>query len=267
MTGQVYDPDAQSVAPAARPVDRLVHWLLPALCLGCGRPLPVSGSTLGLCEGCRGRLRPLSGAAGTCPTCARPLPGRAAGSAGRQAACGRCLAAPPACERLLALWRYEPPLDAVIAALKFRRLDYLGGHLAAAASAALAGELAAAELAVPIPLHWRRLLARGYNQAERIARPLAGRLGIPCIAALRRPRATPPQTSLGRRERLANVRGVFQVRRPGAVAGRRVLLVDDVATTGATLEAAARALRAAGAAAVVGLVAGRTPEPADERAG
>src|SRR6185295_1295030 len=101
----------------------------------------------------------------------------------------RCLAAPPPWSRLLALWRYEPPLPAVVRALKFRRLDYLGSHLAAVAAGALAAELAGAGVAVPVPLHWRRRLARGYNQAERIARPLARRLGIPCAAALARRRA------------------------------------------------------------------------------
>jgi ComF family protein len=206
----------------------LLHLIVPAPCLACGRPLAVRVAPLGLCEGCRGRLRPV---------------GRVPGP------------------DLLAVWAYEPPLDAVILALKFRRLEYLGGHLAEAAAARLGSQLDGVEVAVAVPIHWRRRLARGYNQAEAMARPLARRLGIPFAAALSRPRPAPPQTRLGRRARLANLRGAFRVRRPRAVAGRRVLLVDDVATTGATLAEAARALRDAGAAAVVAVVAGYTAEP------
>jgi ComF family protein len=147
----------------------------------------------------------------------------------------------------------------VVRGLKFGRLDYLGRHLAAALAAGLGAGLVGCDRVVPVPLHWWRRLARGYNQAERIARPLAGRLGLPCVQALARRRATPPQSLLGREERLANLREAFRVPRPECVEGLRVLLVDDVATTGATLEAAAAALKKAGAAAVTALVAGRTP--------
>ena len=112
---------------------------------------------------------------------------------------------------------------------------------------------------VPVPLHWRRHLARGYNQAERIGRPLAGRLELPFTSALARLRATPPQSRLDQAARLRNLRQAFVVRRPDSVAGRHVVLVDDVATTGATLDAAAATLKAAGAAVVTAVVAGRTP--------
>lgn len=174
-------------------------------------------------------------------------------------ACGRCRARPPAFARLLAGWSYEPPFDAVVRRLKFGRLDYLGGHLGRALAAELAGELVlgGGELVVPLPLHWRRRLARGFDQARAIAGPLAAALGLPLVPALRRRRATPPQSGLGRAERLANPQGAFAVRRPASVRGRDLLLVDDVATTGATLDAAARALRQAGAARVVAVVAAR----------
>jgi ComF family protein len=160
---------------------------------------------------------------------------------------------------ILSLWRYESPLDAVILALKFRRLDYLGRHLAQELAAAFGGELHAADLVVPVPLHWTRRVARGFDQAERIAVPLAARLGLPVAGALRRRRATGAQARLGRAARLTNLTGAFRVDRARSVAGRRVLLVDDVATTGATLEAAAGALRAAGAAEVLAVTAARTP--------
>jgi|SRR5947208_3617768 len=237
-----------------RLLDRLMHALLPAPCLSCGRPLPAAGSPLGLCAACRTTLVPVPRQA--CAVCLRPLAAHALPAGYR---CGACRQNPPAFDRLIALWSYRPPLDAVVRGLKFGRLDYLGRHLAAAMASGLGSRLAGCDQVIPVPLHWRRRLARGYNQAERIARPLAGRLGLPCVQALVRRRATPPQSLLGREERLANLRKAFRVPRPDRVRGLHVLLVDDVATTGATLDSAAAALKKAGAAAVTALVAGRTP--------
>jgi ComF family protein len=255
MDDPVYGPEAPGVAPAPfRLLDRLVHALLPAPCLGCAQPLPAAGADLGLCGACRAALSPVPAQA--CAVCARPLAGHALPAGYR---CGACRQDPPAYDRLIALWSYRPPLDAVVQAFKFRRLDYLGRHLAAALAAEIGPRVDEIDRVVPIPLHWRRRLARGYNQAERIARPLAVLLRLPFAAALARGRATPPQSLLGREERLANLRQAFRVPRPEEVRELRILLVDDVATTGATLDAAARALKKAGAAAVTALVAGRTP--------
>ncbi|HXO22620.1 MAG TPA: ComF family protein [Thermoanaerobaculia bacterium] len=258
MAAVLYVPEPAGVTARLR--QRLLHALLPSCCLGCGRALRGQ-APLGLCAGCRGRLRRADrrdrDGGGPCAGCGRRL----AGPTPRGYRCGRCRAAPPACDRLLALWSYEEPLTAVVQRLKFGRLDYLGRHLANAMALELGAELAGLDLVVPVPLHWRRRLARGYNQAERIARPLALRLGLPFAPALRRSRATPPQTSLGRAERLSNLERAFQARAvEPPLRGRRVLLVDDVATTGATLNAAARALKRAGAAQVVAVVAGRTPD-------
>jgi len=259
MTHSVYGPEPSGVAPPPMSLlDRLVHALLPAPCLGCGQPLAAKGNALGLCGACRGALARLPAQA--CAVCALPLGEAYALPAGYR--CGACRQTPPAFDLMLALWSYRPPLDAVVQALKFRRLDYLGRHLAAALAAELGPRiegLTEIDCVVPVPLHWRRRLARGYNQAERIARPLAGFLGLPFDPILSRGRATPPQSLLGRAQRLANLRRAFRVPRPWEIRGLHLLLVDDVATTGATLDAAAEALKRAGAATVTALVAGRTP--------
>jgi ComF family protein len=108
-----------------------------------------------------------------------------------------------------------------------------------------------ADALVPVPLHPARLAERGFNQAELLLAPCRSAWGLPVLGhALVRTRATLPQTDLDAEARRANVRDAFRVRRPAEVAGRRLLLVDDVLTTGATAGSAARALRAAGATAV-----------------
>ncbi len=104
------------------------------------------------------------------------------------------------------------------------------------------------EVIVPVPSHWRRRLWRGFDQAAVLARELARHTGIPTAQALRRTRHTDPQAGLTRRQRRLNIRGCFQTIAPDKIQGRRVLLIDDVLTTGATANAAAEALKAAGAA-------------------
>ena len=235
----------------------LLDFLFPPLCLACEteeRPGPL---TLGLCLPCRGRLKPLGGP--RCAGCGEPL-GAAALPAGYL--CGACRQRPPAYSRLHAVWSYEPPLEQVVHAFKFGRLDFLGRHIAEEIWHRLGGRLREIEAVVPVPLHWRRRLARGYNQAERIARPLARRLSRPLIHGLRRPRATATQARLERSLRRANLRGAFRATRAPDIRGRRLLLVDDVATTTETLREAAAALRRAGAASVVALAAAHTPAPA-----
>lgn len=175
--------------------------------------------------------------------------------------CGRCRARPPAYDGLAAAFAYEPPVDKVIGALKFRRLEYLGEELAAALLSALGDQAEGHDLVVPVPLHWRRRLGRGFNQAESIARPLARSLGLPLAMALRRRRATSAQARLERAARLRNPRGAFAIREAHAVRGARVILVDDVVTTAATVQAAAAALKAAGAERVLVAAIARTLAP------
>lgn len=225
--------------------------LLPCPCLGCDRPIGGERPLLGLCVPCRGRLRRC---AGRCAGCGRPIPG-ADPPAGFL--CGGCRRRRPTYDELQPLYLYRPPLEAVVHQLKFGGLWYLGRHIASLLAERLSPRLRDTDLVVPVPLHWRRRLVRGYNQAEEIARPLARRLDKPFTRSLVRIRATVPQASLGREARLSNLEGAFAPRVRAEIAGRAVLLIDDVATTGRTLDAAAAALKSAGAARVTAAVLAR----------
>ncbi len=222
---------------------KLASWLLPAPCLACQVPISSLRAPLGLCQACRVRLAPLVPEM-ACRRCSEPLPlDRAAPLAVGDPRCEACRERGPSYDRLLAAWLYWPPLDAVIRDFKFRRLDYLGEHLARSMADRLGPALLPSQggpaLVSHVPLHWRRRLRRGYDQAREIAVPLARALGIPFHSTLRRRRSTSAQSSLDRSERLANLEGVFAVRRSAPVQGQCIFLVDDVATTGATLDAAA----------------------------
>jgi ComF family protein len=236
--------------------DQILALLLPSPCLACDTPSAASPVVLGLCAPCRSRIKQL--AAPRCPRCAQPL---AAATSTPGLLCLTCRRYPPACDLLVAIWSYEPPLDSVIRGLKFSRLPYLGRHLAGPLADHLRQESLTLGSVVPVPLHWRRHLSRGYNQAEEIARPLARRLGLPLVRALSRCRPTRPQATLPLAERGKDLHRAFRVRR--SVGGQRVLLVDDVVTTGATLQAAASCLKSAGALAVIAAVAARTPRPTE----
>lgn len=249
----VYESATRTVSAAL--LDRIVRFVFPASCLGCARPLPGDRQWLGLCLPCRGKL--ICQAPDACPLCGLGRP-PIQGKPGRS--CPACQVDPPTYDLLLAGWRYRPPLDAVIWGLKYRRLEYLGEHLALGLWQSLGERLGDHDLVVPLPLHWRRRWSRGYDQAAVIARALARLLELPLCAALRRQRATGPQSGLGRRARSLNLRGAFRLGR-ASVAAKRILLVDDVITTGATINAAASCLKTGGARWVTVLAAARTPDP------
>ncbi len=241
-----------SYAPAWRGVtSRLLSstldLLLPAPCLACDAPAQSPQTTLGLCNHCRQLLEPWPAG---CPRC---------GGLGPLEICGQCRLEPPPFSRLLNGWSYQPPLDRVLTSLKFEGLDYLGGQLGKALSERLGEALAPCDLVCPIPLHWTRRWNRGFDQALEIARTLARQRHLPLATLLRRRRPTRAQSRLGRRARQRNLRDAFVVRRPAACLGRRLLLVDDVYTTGSTLQAAAHVLLATGAESVIGVTVARTP--------
>ncbi len=175
--------------------------------------------------------------------------------------CGGCLTHHRRFDATLALADYAPPIRGMIAALKFQgRLDlgYAFGRLLARRAAHLPGQNF--EVLIPIPVAPQRLRRRGYNQAEEIARGIAAGQGFPVLARhLIRNRDGPAQHDLPLAQRRNGIRGAFSLRVPLPGSVRCVALVDDVMTSGATLEEAAAVLKRAGVERVVNLVAARTP--------
>ncbi|MDN3520548.1 ComF family protein [Halomonas ramblicola] len=186
-----------------------------------------------------------------CPRCAEPQPDRFSGRL-----CGACLRRPPAFARARAPLRYADEVAWLVRRFKFQASPRAGAVLLALLERGLADEaLAWPQAIVPVPLHPRRSRTRGFDQAEWLARRLARRLEVPLRHGERR-RDTPSQRGLDRAERRANLRHGFRVTGP---LPRRVALLDDVMTTGATLDALGRACRAAGAEEVEAWAVARTP--------
>jgi ComF family protein len=192
-----------------------------------------------LCPACIAELPALPD---SCPRCALPSPAGAV--------CGSCLNHPPHFDATLALWRYEFPCDRLVQALKYRGRLALAGFFARSLASRPMPEV---DLVVPMPLHPKRLAERGFNQALEIARHL--RRPIEPRGVLR-VKHTPPQTELPYEERAKNVRGAFLCKLD--LTGARVAVLDDVMTTGATLNELARALKRAGATRVENFVIART---------
>jgi ComF family protein len=219
-----------------------VQFILPRYCQLCGLPIrhgrAGTQTGLGLCPGC---IRDLPWIAHSCGLCGLPLP---ADSHGRY--CGQCQQHPPPFSRTHAVWRYLPPLDALIRRMKFHHdvaaAETLGKLLATSLAAQA---LPRPDAILPVPLHPRRLRLRGFNQALQIARPVARQLQLPVLTRhCQRQRDTLAQSELPLRARSANVRNAFLVHRP--ISARHVAIIDDVMTTGHTVTELARQLRRAG---------------------
>jgi ComF family protein len=256
MTASIAFPvRLKRAANAARTVLRTALDLaLPPLCAACREP--VEGK--GLCPACWSKLSFI-----TRPYCERlgipfvydPGPGILSMEA---------IADPPAYHRARAAVRFDEISRALVHALKYGdRLD-LAPMMGRWMSHAGRELLAEADALVAVPLHWRRLWARRFNQSAMLAATVSAESGLPLAAtALKRVKATVQQVGLTRPERAANVQGAFRVPDDGkaAVIGRRLVLVDDVLTSGATVEGCARALLRAGAANVDVLIFARVADP------
>ena len=216
--------------------------LFPPRCVGCD----VEGSFL--CASCTTELPCLE--LPYCQRCAQPLR--------RGELCERCEASPLDIDGIRAPYLMEGVIRECVHRLKYRNLRALGPVLGELLSEQVQALPHSPDVVIPVPLHPRRLGARGYNQASLLAREIGKHLSLPVVEkALTRRRDSPPQAaSSGYEERLRNVMGSFEAQ-GGSLEGRRILLIDDVCTTGSTLSACAVALKAQGASSVWGLTLAR----------
>jgi ComF family protein len=225
--------------------------LLAPACAVCDALLDDSLSGC-VCRNCWSEVRPITPP--VCDRCGDPMPRS-------DQRCPNCSSGSPAVTRARTVGEYEGALREIIHALKYSGRLSLARLLAERMRDRGRDLLEEVDGVVPVPLHWRREYQRGFNQAREIAR----HLGWPVVDALRRCRATRPQIELAADRRRANVAGAFAIRRTGvsgsAVRGRRLILVDDVSTTGATLESCARVLKDFGASEVFALTAARVVTP------
>jgi ComF family protein len=234
-----------------RVADAILAVALAPQCAACQQPLerPLAGP---VCQSCWSSIRWLTPP--LCEACGDPLPSWRSFSR-ESTLCPRCRRRPRSIDRGASLGEYAGSLRAIVHAFKYDGRRSLAPRLAALMRESAAELIGGADLAVPVPLHPRRLRSRGFNQAADLAR----NLGLPVLSALVRTRATTPQIELPASRRHRNVQGAFALaglrglRKMGQSATRSrlleacVLLVDDVSTTGATLEACARVLKSAGA--------------------
>ena len=238
----------------------LVDVVFPPRCASCHGAVEAEGN---FCGTCFAKLRMIS--APLCTCCGIPF----VVSIEDDMQCPACLEAPPAFTKARAAMVYDAVSAPLVSALKFADqwagLKRYGKMMAGAGSELLKG----ADILVPVPLHRSREMDREFNQSWELCQRLAQWTGIPLANALARIRETDTQASLDREERLRNLRGAFALRKPRPwqtqipLLGRRILLVDDVFTTGATLEACARALNRAGAAKVHAVALARVVRPLD----
>ena len=219
-----------------------LQFLLPTSCILC------NGSTLnGLCL-CPGCLNDLPALSTSCSICALPI--------GTPGICGKCLQQPPTYDAIASPYLYQSPVSHLIHKLKYGHRFEVARLFAAQMFELSQSTDLQPDLIVSVPLHRARLRQRGYNQAWELARRLSKLSGIPASHDLcKRTRATPSQTGLTAEQRRHNLRDAFHV--TGNVNDLHIAIVDDVMTTGSTLQAIAEVLKQEGATRVSGLVVAR----------
>ena len=238
------------------PFRALLDLLFPPLCHVCKAFIPNAGELL-ICAGCLAKITIL--ASPLCTVCGAPF----ATEDGVDHICGACVVHRPfhICRSAAIL---DGPVQDLIHRFKYGSRVQLSQPLGVLTAATLEPFRihAAPDLILPVPLHRKRLRQRGYNQSQLLGEVLVKKWKAPLeIGNLRRVRWTEPQTTLDAKDRVINVSGAFEVGKPKRLEGKRVLLVDDVLTTGSTMRACAEALREAGAAAVFSVTVARGVQP------
>lgn len=244
------------MAFAAQLFHEVLDILLPPICHICHSFIPNAG-TLHICSTCRDRLPLVTSP--LCPSCGIPYAG-----AGNDHRCSTCLIHPPHFDTARSRFLYEGAIRDLIHSFKYNHRTHLRHPLALLALEGICDFLpdATPHLIVPVPLHRSRLRQRGFNQAVLLGRTISHKLSLPMLPdILVRSRSTEPQIELSAAERRLNVKGAFTVNRPDYVAGRRILLLDDVMTTGSTMDECAKVLKKAGAATVFAATIARTARP------
>jgi ComF family protein len=230
---------------------RLLHIVLPTECRVCGNSTAAEDQPF-FCNRCWTGIRPISPP--VCPCCGSPFASPVALAYSPEHLCGACRENPPAFDSARAVGYYQGVLVEAIRLFKYQSKTRLGRHLAAllADQARRMPQVReGVDVVLAVPLHRARLRQREFNQSLLLAHRLGRELSAPLlIDALERSRWTRPQVELDGEERRKNVRKAFTVKRPDQIEGRRILLVDDVYTTGATVNECAKVLKKAGAQAV-----------------
>ena len=233
---------------------KALNLLFPSPCASCQVPLWDDHVPF-FCQTCWARLVPISGPC--CPHCGSPFASPVALQHSPTHECGPCRTRPPAFTQAWSLFPYQSPLKEAITLFKYRGKRSLTKPLLQAMVPTLP-IFPAIDVLMPVPLHPQRLREREYNQSLLLAHGLSQHLKIPLsLSCLLRIRSTVPQTSLSKKERQTNLRRAFAVDKASRITGKRILLIDDVFTTGTTLHECAKALRKAGSGPVYGLTLAR----------
>jgi len=223
--------------------------VFPSICRLCANPADPG---MPVCDACLSRMEFINA---RCDIC-----GEAFTEGNTEHVCGDCALDRPVFEKARAWVKFQDPVQIIIHDFKYRRGFYFADWMVTGMLEVFEREFAEDkfDVIIPVPLHWRRLLTRGYNQALILARPISWKLKIPIApGALARAINNPPQVGLSRAKRIENMKKVFAVKKPGQIKGKKILLVDDVITTGATVSEAAKVLGKAGAETVSVLAFGR----------
>ena len=219
----------------------LLRFFLPLECPVCGGQ-PFDGSPNMFCKDCLQKIEFLTPP--VCPMCGCEYNGLLD-------VCPLCLqSGKRPWDGALSVFRMNGLVKELLHNYKYHKQPELAALLGELCLLSLRNNMPHIDCIVPVPLHWRRFLQRGFNQSEELSKRLGQGLGIPVVNALRRKKYTKQQAKLGKEARISNLSGAFSINHSTFVEKRAILLVDDVMTTGATLSAAARALKRAGAAKV-----------------
>ena len=236
-------------------IRRLLHAVLPVQCASCDVALSEDPVPF-FCRSCWDGIQPLRGP--FCPCCGRPFVSSYALQHSPDHLCGPCRSDPPTYTRAWSLYPYTSPLQEAVRLFKYNKKVVLANALGALMNRAMIDSIPI-DVIIPVPLHLTRLRDREYNQSLLLADRLSQARHIPLsYDNLIRTRETAPQTELSRAVRMKNLRRAFTVRRPQDISGKHVLIIDDVFTTGTTVNECAKTLSKAGASKVYVCTLART---------